>query len=267
MLSEEALIKACHTQWIAGCVRYYEEIDSTNSEAMRLAQQGAPHGTLVVANTQSMGQGRRGRSWESPVGSTISMTLLLRPSFAPNTAPMLTLVMALAVNHAIRELTGLESLIKWPNDIVVRGKKVCGILTQMNLEAEHIDTVIIGVGINVNQSASMIAANLQQTATSLQLETGHPIARVELIAKIMYAYEQYYDIFLQTEDLSGLQPAYHSVLANLDSEVKVLDAQGEYTGIARGIDKQGELLVQREDGLITPVYAGEVSVRGLYGYV
>ncbi len=225
-------------------------------------------GTTVVAEKQTAGRGRRGKYWESPPGSAIYMTIMLKPDFAPDKASMLTLVMALSVAEAITEATGLAAGIKWPNDVVVNKKKVCGILTELNVETDYIQYVVIGVGINVNNGSSEeFPEEIRETATSLKIESGVQMSRASLIERVLERFEKNYDIFVTTLDLRLLTEAYSRFLLNLNAEVCVLDPKGSYTGIARGINTTGELLVEKENGGTEAVYAGEVSVRGLYGYV
>lgn len=243
----------------------FDSLDSTNAEAIRLAASGGEHGLLVTAKKQESGKGRRGRSWNSPPGLNIYMTLLLRPLFSVDKASMTTLVMAASTARAIRQETGLEALIKWPNDIVVNGKKVVGILTEMQLEEDRIGFIVCGVGINVNQEE--FSTELQRTATSLCLECGRKISCEKLMARVMECFERDYECFCETADMSRLKPVYNGLLVNLDAQVRVLDTKQEYSGISRGINEDGELLVEKQDGTIEAVYAGEVSVRGVYGYV
>lgn len=258
----ESLMK---TAWAGKNVIYYDEIDSTNNRAKEYGEKGSPHGMLFVADKQVAGKGRRGRSWESPAGSSIYMTILLHPEILPTKAPQLTLVMAMAVADGIQKMTGLETKIKWPNDIVVNGKKICGILTEMSTEIDYINYVVIGVGVNVNQET--FPAEIQSTATSLKIELGETVRRSGLIAAVMASFEQYYEVFMKTEDLSGLRNRYNSMLVNLDQEVKVLEPGHEYEAHALGINRTGELIVRTPDGEEKEIYAGEVSVRGVYGYV
>lgn len=245
----------------------YEITDSTNTRAKQLAEEGAVHGTLVVANMQTAGKGRRGRSWQQEEGSVIAMSLLLRPVFSPDKASMLTLLAAHSVAGAIEAVTGLPAAIKWPNDIVINRKKTVGILTEMSLGVEQaaIDYIVIGIGINVNNTA--FPEDIRDMATSLYLEKGERVSRSVLIAESMRRLEADYEAFLETEDLSAILQDYNTHLISMNKEVRVLDPKGEYTGISRGMDAQGELLVERANGELIRVYAGEVSVRGLYGYV
>ena len=255
------------TKWAGRNLHYFDQTDSTNIDAKRYAQDGAEHGTVIVADMQTNGRGRRGRMWQSPSGSAIYMTIVLKPDFLPDKASMLTLVMALSVAEAITEVTGLAADIKWPNDIVVNRKKVCGILTEMNAKQDYIDYVVIGVGINVNNLTEEFSEEIRQTATSLRIESNRLISREAVLERVLFHFERKYDIYVRKLDLSEFMEEYNKHLYNLNTEVKVLDPKGEFTGISRGINELGELLVEKEDGAIVHVYAGEVSVRGLYGYV
>ena len=260
------------TNWVGHPLLFFDSIDSTNIRAKQEAEQGAESGLLVVSDKQTAGRGRRGRGWESPAGTNIYYTLLLKPDFTADCAPMLTLVMALAVAKGIKQTLRRDSEeaaakvgIKWPNDIVVDGKKVCGILTEMSMEQSYIQHIVIGVGINVRKQE--FPEEIRDRAAAIDEQCGFRISRSQLIADIMEAFEEDYSIFLQTHDLKGLRASYAKLLVNQDREVCVLDPKGEYRGIARGINDQGELLVERQDGTVEEVYAGEVSVRGVYGYV
>lgn len=244
---------------------YYKQLDSTNTEIARLAMQGAEHGTVVVAESQTAGKGRKGRSWESPARENIYMSILLRPDCVPNKAPMLTLVMAYSVAQVIQELGFSEVQIKWPNDLVLSGKKVCGILTEMQLKGSEIDYVVVGVGINVN--TRNFSAGLGDKATSLFLESGSKFERETIVENIVDNFEHAYRQFCNAQDLSFLQETYNSMLVNAGKEVRVLEPGNEYTAYAQGINSKGELMVRMLNGEEKAIYAGEVSVRGVYGYV
>lgn len=263
-------------------VVFYESIDSTNEAAKRLAQ-GATDGLVVVADHQTAGKGRKGREWISPAGKNLYFSLLLKPAFSPDKASMLTLVMAVAVKRAIDELcAGADAVpcsnstvgaqdenaeilqIKWPNDIVTGGKKLAGILTEMQLSGTTIDCVIIGVGVNVKKQD--FPQESCAHATDLETAFGKEISRKDLLAKIRQRFADAYACFLETLDLSGLLSEYNRALVNTGRPVKVLDPVGEFMGEAKGINEKGELMVQTDAGVVN-VYAGEVSVRGVYGYV
>lgn len=265
VMSKAEIESLMDTKWAGSNVVYYDEIDSTNNRAKEAGDNKAPQGTLFVADMQVAGKGRRGRVWQSPAGSSIYMTILLYPEISPLKAPQLTLVMAIAVAEGIKEVTGLDTKIKWPNDIVVNGRKICGILTEMSTEIDYINHVVVGAGINVNQDD--FPEDIRKTASSLKMELGKQVKRSELIAAIMKSFEKDYEIFVKTEDLSGLQELYNSMLVNLDRDVKVLEPGNEYEAHALGINKTGELIVRTAEGEEKEIYAGEVSVRGVYGYV
>ncbi len=265
ILSKSEIESRLDGGWIGTRVYFAEEVDSTNTWGKRLAEEGAPHGTLIVADEQTQGRGRRGRSWKSPKGTNISMTLILRPDLEPSRASMLTIVMGLSVAQGLKELLELPIEIKWPNDAVLNGHKLCGILTEMSAQIDYINYVVVGTGINVNLPE--IPEDLKEIATSLLIETGHTVNRAEVIGAVMRAFARNYESFIETGDLSGLRDAYNEILANRDRQVRVLDPKDPYEGVALGINPRGELLVRKEDGSVSEVYAGEVSVRGLYSYI
>ena len=261
--NETTIADQIHTKWAGKTVHFARKTDSTNLWIKRLAKEGAPEGTLALAEFQSAGRGRLGRSWEVPEGTSVMMSILLRPKFEPQYAPMLTLVMGMAVAKAVKKF-GFDVSIKWPNDVVVSHKKICGILTEMGVRDGKIDYAVIGVGINVN--IKEFPEEMADKATSLYLESGREFDRSQIPGLVMEAFEKYYEKFAATCDLSGLKEEYESILANYNQPVRVL-AKEPYEGVARGITDGGELLVEKTDGTIVAVSAGEVSVRGLYSYV
>ena len=265
VISKEEIVSMIDTNWAGQEVYYYNITDSTNIRAKQLGDEGAPHGTLVTADQQSAGRGRRGRGWESPPGCSVYMSILLRPDIPPVKAPMLTLVMALSVAGSLKDCTDLDVQIKWPNDIILKGKKLVGILTEMSTEIDYINHVVIGVGINVNME--YLPEGIRDKATSLRLATGHVVRRSELIASTMKQFERYYGLFLESRNLESMREEYNQLLVNRGKEVRILGGKEEYNAVALGINSEGELLVRREDGSEEAVFAGEVSVRGVYGYV
>ena len=262
---EEEIRRYLKTRWAGQNLFYYEEVDSTNTSMMKLGEAGAVHGTVVVADQQNKGKGRRGRSWVSPPGTNIYMSLLLRPEFEAVKAPMLTLLMAYSVAEALMELEQVDAKIKWPNDIVLNKKKICGMLTEMMMKEQEIDYVIIGVGINVNGES--VPQELKESATTLRMETGRELSRAALLARVMEKFEKNYEQFCEAGDLSALQKDYNRILVNVGKEVRILEPGKEYQALSHGINHLGELQVEREDGTKASIFAGEVSVRGIYGYV
>lgn len=252
-------------------VACFEELDSTNTRAKQLAEVGAREGLLVMAERQTAGKGRRGREWESRAGVNVYMTMLFRPELPPSRMPGITLLAALAITRGIYEVCGVRAEIKWPNDVVLNGKKICGILTEMSSEESFIHYLVVGIGINVNEQE--FPEELKSKATSLLLEAGRPVERCKLAARVVLALCEYYKRFKEQGDLSFIVEEYNQVLANKDKQVRVYydmaeDARedGGEEGIARGIDSDGALLVEI-DGKLKRIISGEVSVRGMNGYV
>lgn len=271
---QDTISQAIHTEWAGKTVHFARETDSTNIWAKALAREGAPHGALAVAEFQNAGRGRFARRWSAPEGSSVMMTLVLRPQIPPNCASMLTLVMGLSVAQAVekvcrcdgRETAKFGVQIKWPNDVVLSRKKICGILTEMSVAGMDINYVVIGAGVNVNMKE--FPAELADKATSLSRECGREFDRNKVAAAVMECFEENYEKFVQVCDMSLLKNDYERYLANWGELVRVLDHQNPYEGTCLGINEQGELLVRTADsGEVRKVTAGEVSVRGLYSYV
>lgn len=249
----------------------YDEIPSTNEKAKELALNGAEEGTIVIADRQSAGKGRRGRVWSSEKGSGIYMSMILRPKIETEHIPGITLLGALAVADAIKKQCGADVSIKWPNDILVAKKKICGILTEMHIEEDGDCYVILGIGINVNQEK--FPSEIENKASSLFLETGKKTDRNRLAAYVAESFDGYYRQFAKEQNLSFIVDRYNQILINKGKTVKIYhglieEAKEEQieTGVAMGIDTDGALLVE-QNGRIQKVAAGEVSVRGMDGYV
>ena len=283
LFNKEEVENRLQTRWAGHPLLYSEETGSTNNDIFALSDQGFPHGTLALTGTQTAGKGRRGRLWISPPDVNIYMSILLRPDLRPESAPMLTLVMALAVYEACMELyvsekketgDGSPSLkfgIKWPNDIVVSAdggpyRKICGILTEMRMEEKEIRDIVIGTGINANQTE--FPEEIRETAGSLALALGRVVNRAELTAETWRFFEADFEAFCETQSLEPLRDKYEAALVNRGRKVRVLDPQEPYEGTAMGVTPGGELIVRPEDGSADrEVSSGEVSVRGVMGYV
>lgn len=264
-LSEEEIRRYKHTKWLGETVYYRDTMDSSNTQAKRLGENGAENGMLVVTDCQTAGKGRRGRSWVSPTGVNCYFTVLLRPDIAADRASMITLVAALSLAKAIKETAQLETMIKWPNDVIANGKKLCGILTEGSTDLEYMNYVVVGIGVNCNQM--QFPTDIRETASSICLETGKKVNRCQLLGNFLTHFERNYEIFLDAEDLGNLKDAYNSLLVNRGREVMIIEKDGERKATAIGIDEKGRLLVKDAAGKCETIIAGEVSVRGIYGYV
>lgn len=265
LITEGEVGSLLDTKFWGRSLAFFEETDSTNNVIKKMAEEGAPEGQLAIAEIQTGGKGRRGRSWSSPKGSGIWMSFLLRPQVDPMKASMLTIVAAMAAREAVAACTGVEALIKWPNDIIVNGHKICGILTELSAEMHMINYVVIGVGINVN--TEKFPEEIRNTASSLYIETGRKCNRSRIIAAFGSAFEKYYAMFLKKENLSDIVSEYDKYLVNINRKVRIIENSSELIATAGGINEEGELLVTDDEGREHIVRSGEVSVRGIYGYV
>lgn len=261
LLDAAAIQSGLSTRFLGRNIVALEETDSTNEEAKRQGGAGAPDGTLCVAERQTGGKGRLGRTWSSPAGSGVWMSLLLRPSVAPQEATQLTLIVGLSVCQAIRRLTGCPAMIKWPNDIVIGRKKVCGILTELTADMEQIHYVVVGIGINAN--IPQFEGELEKKATSLLLETGQKIDRAALVRAVLEEFEKNYDRFLTDLTADFITP-YEALCVSLNRQVSVIRGGRELTGQSIGLTKEGELRIRLESGDILEVGSGEVTVQGIY---
>lgn len=268
---KEDLEIALSRQPIFRKVYYHESLDSTNTEAKRLGATFEGDERLIVANQQLAGKGRRGREWVSDKGVGIYTTFLMRPELSPTKASMLTLVAGLATAQAIKAVTGLEAKIKWPNDLVVHGKKVCGILTEMSAEMDYIHYVLVGVGVNVLQK--QIPEELSDMATSLWLELKKAkmdtasLSRRQLLLEMVNAFEQLYSQFLVEQNLSFMLERYNQLCVNNGMALRVQKGADMIYGRGVKVDQEGVLWIETQEGELQAIHAGEVSVRGLYGYV
>lgn len=265
VIYEQELKSLLHTRWFGSRILYFDTVDSTNNEIKRQAEIQPYHGLVAVAETQTAGRGRRGHGWTSPPGTGIWLSFMITPDIAPDRASMFTLVAAMAVCAAITETTGLEAGIKWPNDIVVHKKKVCGILTELSAEMDHINYVVIGIGINAN--IAKFPEEIQNTATSLYIEGEKQVNRGAVIEALGRHFERYYETFINARSLEPLVEEYNALLVNVGKQVRIIEEGSEKIFTAVGINAAGELIVEDDNHVRRTIRSGEVSVRGLYGYV
>lgn len=260
-LTEESISTGLTAKRLGSRVFCYETIHSTNEAAKHEAQNGAPDGSVFVAECQQSGKGRLGRAWASPAGTGLWFSVLLRHGFSLENVSTITLLAGLAVCRVIRAETGCDAKIKWPNDIVVGNKKVCGILTEMAAAMEGIEYVVLGIGINVNMDA--FPEELAQKATSLKLEYGKTIARVPFLQKLLLELEALLQLFEQ-KGISPILLEYRTLCVSLNRKVQFTrEGQTKY-GIAKDVTEQGELTVEEQDGTHYQINSGEVSVQGIY---
>ncbi|HEY8345895.1 MAG TPA: biotin--[acetyl-CoA-carboxylase] ligase [Symbiobacteriaceae bacterium] len=261
-VTPDELLPGMTTRSFGRQIVYRPSVGSTNDLAKELARSGAPEGLLVVADEQTAGRGRMGRTWQTPRGSALAMSLVLRPNLPPHEAPRITLVAAVAVAEAVQEVTGLTVGIKWPNDLQIGGRKVCGILTEMEAEMDRIAFVVCGMGLNVNLSREEFPPELRDTATSLMAELGRRVLRAPLVQAIMARFEATYDRLL-AGDFAGVLDRWRAFSVTLGRPVQVFLPTGETAleGVAEDVDPEGALLVRTPEGVLRRVLAGEVSIR------
>lgn len=246
-------------------LHWYTSIDSTNNEAKRLARAGAPHGTVLIAEHQTAGRGRLGRSFSSASGMGVYLSVILRPDCPAPALMHLTCSVAVAVCDAIEQVSGLRPGIKWTNDLVFEKKKLGGILTELSPGSSTVDYAVVGVGINCLQQTKDFSPELQSIATSLSAVTGQPIDPCRLAAAMITALE-HMDRSLLTEK-EALMEAYKRDCITLGKEVVVIQSGQSCAGTAMDLDDNGGLIVCFSDGSVRTVTSGEVSVRGMYGYI
>jgi BirA family biotin operon repressor/biotin-[acetyl-CoA-carboxylase] ligase len=240
-------------------VEWRAEVDSTQLLARELARAGAEEGTMVIAETQTAGRGRLGRIWHSPAGANVYCSVLLRPAMPPAAVPQLALVAGLSVARAIEGL-GLAPALKWPNDVLLDGRKVVGILTEMEAELERVHVVIAGIGVNVNVAAADLPDYLRDVATSLAIAAGRPIDRVGFTADLVAALEADYRRFVEG-GFAAVREEYERRSALTGRLVTVRSSDGETTGEVRGTDDDGALRLVEAGGAVRRVIAGEVTLR------
>lgn len=236
-------------------LHYFQEIDSTNDRAKELAEEGAVHGEVVIAEAQRAGRGRRGRTWSSPSGRNLYLSVVLRPELAPTRAPELTLVGALAVCDALRS-AGVDAGIKWPNDVLVGGKKIAGILTELSAEPDHVHWVVLGVGVNLNARRDDFPAELRDEATSVLIERGQPAPRALFTAALLLTLEQWLAVHIE-QGFDAIRDAWRTRSVTLGRTVQVRMGDRDVEGVAEELDASGALLVRTAAG-VERVMTGDV---------
>jgi len=250
---------------IGSAMLRFDEIDSTNTCTKRLAMEGAADGTVVIADFQTAGRGRMGRSFQSPKGKGIYLSVLLRPDVPAERLASVTALAGIAVCDAVEEVCGIRPGLKWPNDPVLGKRKICGILTEAVTDPEGKPALILGIGINVLQTEEDFAPEIRPIATSLFAETGCPVSREELTKHLLERLEQAY-LVLKTGDMSEWVRTYRTDCVHLGRKIWLIGPNGRETATALDVDESFGLVVAGEDGAVRTVRSGEISVRGLFGY-
>lgn len=241
-------------------IDYFEEVDSTNLKAKDLAEGGAPEGTVVIAERQTAGRGRRGRSWFSSSRNGIHMTLILRPAISPIGAPRITLMTAVAVAEALMSVVKLDVKIKWPNDILVNGKKLVGILTEISTEMDAVNYILVGIGLNVNTPLEDFPKEIQDSATSIFIETGEKFLRTPLLKACLEHFEIYYEIFRRNQ-FSQIMGRWRQLSGIVGQKIRVDVLGQDHTGDVIDIDDDGVLILKDAQGRLHRIISGDVTLR------
>lgn len=259
-ISEDEIKHHLNTKQLGQRIRYFESVTSTQEIAHRVAlEEDASEGEIIIAEEQLNGKGRLGRTWYSPKGTGIWMSIILRPQIPPHHAPQLTLLAAVSVVNAIQRVTGIHADIKWPNDILVNGKKVVGILTELQAEADRVKTVIIGLGINVNTEQSFFPTILREKASSLRIENGNKVNRAILVRAILEEMEKLYYSYLD-EGFLVIKTLWEGFAASIGKTITARTLKGELVGVAKGITDEGSLLLETSDGQIHNLYSADIDI-------
>lgn len=259
-LFPQEILSRLQTKWLGRNICYRDSVDSSNNLAKALANEGAENGLLVVAEEQGAGKGRLSRGWISPYAKGIWFSVVLRPPFLPEEASKCTLLAAVAVVKAINKIPGVRAAIKWPNDILLLGRKLVGILTEMNAEFGHINYVVIGIGINTNATPDDYPEEVRELAVSVCDAAKADFTRVDLLCDILKNMEELYEAAV-SEGFGAVLQEWREYSCTLGQQVKVIAPDVTYFGTAVDIDSEGLLLVRKEDGSVEKVVAGDVSIR------
>jgi len=245
------------TQQVGQQLHCFASLGSTNLQALELAEKGCDDGTVVIADEQTEGKGRLGRRWESPGGVNLYLSLVLRPRIAPLQAPQLTFVAALAVVEAIADVTGKQASVKWPNDVLLNGRKVAGVLSEMRAESDQVHYVVLGVGVNLNMTAEQFPKELRYPATSLFVETGEPVTRSAFVRRLLQLFEGHYQQFIEN-GFDAIRPAWDACCSMVGKTVRVDQDRDTLVGEVLGLDEDGSLLIRDPQGKVANIYAGDV---------
>ncbi|MCH4200608.1 MAG: biotin--[acetyl-CoA-carboxylase] ligase [Clostridium tyrobutyricum] len=266
ILTYEEVKNTIHTKYIGQEFFYFDSIDSTNTVGKKLAEKGEPNGTIIVSEEQTMGHGRLGRNWVSPKYKGIWLSIILRPNVDPINVSKITQIAAAAMIRTLKSLK-IDAFVKWPNDIVMNDKKICGILTEMSAELNRVNYVIVGMGINANLDKTDFNKDILNKATSLKIETNSSINRKIFLGTLINEFEKLYDEFQENFTVTKSIEICKKYSAVIGNDIKILHSGKEFYAKAIDIEENGELVVQYKDGSIEKLISGEISIRGLNGYI
>jgi BirA family transcriptional regulator, biotin operon repressor / biotin---[acetyl-CoA-carboxylase] ligase len=260
-LRPEEITRLLRTRVLGRHVHCYEEVDSTQNLAHKLIREGAPEGTLVLAERQTTGRGRMGRHWHSPKGKGIYMSLVVKPAIPIHLMPHLTLLSAVALCRAIRiQVPGLNPGIKWPNDLLINGKKISGILMESSAENESLQYIVAGVGIGCNFLPEDYPEELKDKATSLLISSGGKVDRAGLIAEFLYQLEELYELYLE-QGFAPIRTLWEASSATIGQEVRMITHGGAYEGTAVSLDDWGGLIIRQSDGSLRTIYSADTELK------
>jgi len=257
-LTAEEILLGLKTEVIGRNIYLYDSVESTQKVAQQSAKKGAPEGTVFLAEEQTIGRGRMDRKWFSPKGKGVWMTLLIKPKIPIQQAPQLTLLTAVAVVQAIEHTSNVTPTIKWPNDILIHGKKVCGILTELEAESDHIQNIFIGTGVNVNQSENDFPDHLKGIATSIAIENGFLINRADYIQHFCYSFEKLYKVFLQ-QGFKPIKLLWESYSNSIGKNIVARTLKEKISGFAEGITDDGVLILREANGNVRKIYSADIE--------
>jgi BirA family biotin operon repressor/biotin-[acetyl-CoA-carboxylase] ligase len=257
----KALTHGLFTGRLGGQVYFFESIDSTNRIAFQLAIDGAIEGTLVIADAQTHGKGRLNRIWISPAGCNLYISMVFRPDIHPEAAPQLSILAGAAVAETLKAYIASGVSLKWPNDVLVGGKKICGILTELRSHAGKVDFIVVGIGLNVNMLATQFDPNLRQTATSLFIELGQHISRKDVLTKLIANLEHCYGVY-RCEGFEAIRKSWLRNAGGIGEQVRVSFQDDSIEGKWGGLDEDGALLLKDDSGGVKRIMAGEITFLG-----
>ena len=259
-LDPAKITAALETEQFGKKIIYEKTLSSTQTTAHQQAQDGAPNGTVVICEEQTEGRGRLTRPWKSQSGKGIAMSIILRPNVPPYEAPQFTLVGAVAVTCAIRDVAGIRPDIKWPNDLLINGLKCTGILTEMQADPDRVNAIIMGIGINVNHDSQDFDVDIANIATSLKITIGKQIDRAELVAKILYYLEKFSNQYI-AEGFTNIKALWEEYSCTIGSRIKATTLRDVFVGKAIGITNEGILKLQLDDGTIKEIYSADIELE------